>query len=78
MADPREKNENNAAGRYYVDSSCIDCDLCRESAPRLFAREEDECYSYVLRQPETEQEIQLCHSILEACPVEAIGDDGEE
>ena len=51
MADPQKSVPENVAGRYYVDRTCIDCDLCRETAPANFVRNDDEGYSYVLRQP---------------------------
>ena len=57
---------------------CIDCDLCRETAPKNFTREEDEGYSYVFKQPETDEEVEQCVEAMEGCPVEAIGDDGED
>lgn len=76
MADVEDKNPENVAGKYYVDSQCIDCDLCRETAPSNFAREEDEGYSYVFKQPTTTEEIELCNEAIEGCPVEAIGEDG--
>lgn len=77
MADKDDKTEGNAPGKYYVDSNCIDCDLCRETAPEIFARNDDEGFSYVIRQPQTDEETELCNEALEGCPVEAIGDDGE-
>ncbi len=77
MADLEDKNPENVAGKFYVDSQCIDCDLCRETAPANFTREEDEGYSYLFKQPETEEETELCIEAMEGCPVEAIGDDGE-
>ncbi len=77
MADPNEKNEKNVPGKFYVDSSCIDCDLCRESAPDFFARDDDEGVSYVKKQPGTDDEVTTCTEALEGCPVQAIGDDGE-
>jgi len=76
MADYGDKNLENVAGKYYVDSNCIDCDLCREHASDNFTREEDEGYSYVYKQPETEAEEESCLEALEGCPVEAIGNDG--
>jgi len=76
MADNTDKVESNVDGQFYVDSNCIDCDLCRQTAPDNFDRNEDEGYSYVKKQPETEEEEQLCRDALEECPVEAIGDDG--
>ncbi len=78
MADLEDKNPENIGGKFYVDSQCIDCDLCRETAPANFTREEDEGYSYVFKQPTTQEETDLCIEAMEGCPVEAIGEDGEE
>ncbi len=77
MADPTVKVEGSVDGKYYVDTNCIDCDVCRETAPANFAGNEDEGFSYVCKQPENEEEEALCQEAMEACPVEAIGDDGE-
>jgi len=77
MAEVEDKNPENVDGKIYVDSQCIDCDLCRETAPANFERDEEEGYSYVFKQPETEEELELCVEAMEGCPVEAIGDDGE-
>ncbi len=76
MADVDDKLEDNVAGKYYVDSSCIDCDVCRTTAPNNFAANEDEGYSYVSKQPENDDEIAQVDEAIESCPVEAIGDDG--
>ena len=76
MADRDDKNPENVDGKFYVDSQCIDCDLCRETAPANFTREEDEGYSYVFKQPENDEEVQQCVEAMEGCPVEAIGEDG--
>ena len=76
MADKEEKWAENVDGKFYVDEQCIDCDLCRETAPDNFTREEDGGYSYVYKQPENNQELELCIEAMEGCPVEAIGDDG--
>ena len=78
MADCNDKLPDNVPGKYYVDSNCIDCDVCRTTAPNNFAANEDEGYSYVSKQPENEEEEALCQQAMEECPVEAIGDDGEE
>tara|TARA_A100000171_G_C2060234_1_gene109588 strand:+ start:403 stop:636 length:234 start_codon:yes stop_codon:yes gene_type:complete len=77
MADIEDKWEENVKGKFYVDEQCIDCDLCREVAPDNFTRYEDGGYSYVYKQPENEEELELCIEAMEGCPVEAIGDDGE-
>ena len=76
MADIADKVPENAPGRYYVDDQCIDCDVCRDTSPSNFTREDDNGYSYVYKQPETPEEAELCEEALMACPVEAIGDDG--
>ena len=67
----------NVGGKFYVDQQCIDCDLCRETAPNFFTRHDEGGYSFVHKQPTTEEDIALCMEALEGCPVEAIGNDGE-
>jgi ferredoxin len=76
MPDLNAKTPENVAGRYYVDHTCIDCDVCRDIAPDNFTRSEDGGYSFVYRQPRTPAEESLCREALECCPVEAIGNDG--
>jgi ferredoxin len=44
MADTANKYPENVAGKYYVDNQCIDCDLCRETAPDNFKRNDDGGY----------------------------------
>lgn len=78
MAEYEDRYEENAAGRFYVDDMCIDCDQCRQDAPDFFAREENGGYSYVTKQPVTAEEIRLCEDAVADCPVEAIGSDGSE
>lgn len=76
MADRTQKHDGNVTGALYVDQECIDCDLCREVAPENFERNEDGGFSYVYKQPESDDEREQCREALENCPVEAIGDDG--
>ncbi|MEK7486791.1 MAG: ferredoxin [Planctomycetota bacterium] len=78
MADRLNKVPDNISGRFYVDDQCIDCDLCRETAPKNFRQQEDEGYSFVYKQPGTEEEEQQCVEAMDNCPVEAIGKDGDE
>ena len=40
MADKTKKYPDNVPGKFYVDDQCIDCDLCRETAPDHFTRNE--------------------------------------
>lgn len=76
MADPNDRVPGQAQGRYYVDTQCIDCDLCRETAPANFKRNDDGGHSFVYKQPESPEEEALCKEAMEGCPVEAIGSDG--
>jgi len=77
MADLNDKVHGQAPGRYYVDTQCIDCDLCRETAPENFTRNEEAGFSYVSKQPETPEEETLTKDALDNCPVEAIGSNGD-
>ena len=77
MADFANRHPENISGKFFVDDQCIDCDLCRETAPANFTRQEDGGYSYVFKQPENEEEMELCIQAMEGCPVEAIGNDGQ-
>lgn len=76
MADKSAKFDQNVNGAFYVDDQCIACDACVMEAPRFFAMNDDEGHAYVKLQPQTEEEKQECLDALEACPVEAIGQDG--
>ncbi|HEX7652920.1 MAG TPA: ferredoxin [Verrucomicrobiae bacterium] len=71
------KNAENVPGRYYVDSSCIDCDMCRDLAPDIFARHENGAYSYIQRQPATAEEVKMVDEAIACCATESIGDNGE-
>lgn len=76
MADRTHKPPENVKGRFYVDSTCIDCDLCRETAPETFRRNDEEGHSYVYHQPGDPAQEAAARAALDECPVEAIGDDG--
>jgi ferredoxin len=76
MADRNDRVPENVAGRFYVDVTCIDCDLCREAAPSNFKRNDARHRSFVFHQPEGAMEEAACSAALEECPVEAIGRDG--
>jgi len=76
MADVANKYPENVAGQFYVDNQCIDCDLCRETAPDNFKRNDDGGYSFVYKQPGSPEEAARCKEAKEGCPVEAIGDNG--
>src|SRR5690242_4968946 len=61
----------NVPGDFFVDSTCIDCDACRQIAPETFA--EDGEYSVVYQQPQNEDEIKRALMALVACPTGSIG-----
>ncbi len=77
MAITSDRLTQNALGRFYVDSSCIDCDLCRSTAPAFFTRDDQIGFSIVHRQPITPEEIALAEEAKDGCPTASIGDDGE-
>lgn len=76
MAEIQDKLPENVGGKFYVDSQCIDCDVCRDTSPTNFTRDDENGYSFVYKQPQTQEELELCEEARDACPVEAIGDDG--
>ncbi|MEO6181869.1 MAG: ferredoxin [Verrucomicrobiota bacterium] len=76
MADKNLKHSENVPGKYYVDNTCIDCDLCREVAPQFFKRNEEGGHSYVWRQPVTTAEVCVAEEARASCPTETIGNDG--
>lgn len=77
MATVSDRLPYNVTGRFYVDSSCIDCDQCRVVAPEHFSRNEDTGTSFVSKQPVTEEEIAKCKEAIDSCATASIGDDGE-
>lgn len=62
----------NAAGDFFVDSTCIDCDACRQIAPEVFHDVGGQ--SAVLRQPQSDAELLRAQMALLACPTSSIGD----
>src|SRR6476660_6282292 len=77
MADVANRYPDNTPGKFYVDNQCIDCDLCRETAPNNFKRNDDGGFSFVYKQAETPEEEAQCKEAMEGCPVEAIGNNGD-
>jgi glyoxylase-like metal-dependent hydrolase (beta-lactamase superfamily II)/ferredoxin len=71
MAELSKKLTGNAPGEFYVDSSCIDCDLCRQIAPDIFREAGDG--SVVRRQPATSSETLRAEMALVTCPTASIG-----
>jgi ferredoxin len=76
MADRARRVPENASGPFYVDVSCVDCAVCLDLAPEVFARSGRRRVVYVANQPSTEDELDRCAEAAGACPVGAIGRDG--
>lgn len=71
MASVKKRLSENVAGQFYVDSTCINCDTCRQLAPASFLEQGD--YSSVYHQPTTVKETGEAYQALLACPVGSIG-----
>jgi len=71
MAKLQERRAENVGRDFYVDASCIDCDLCRSIAPATYGRVGEQ--SAVLRQPESAQEVFRALQALVTCPTSSIG-----
>lgn len=71
MAKISKRLSTNIEGNFFVDSTCIDCDTCRQLAPTTFEEKGD--YSAVFHQPESKHEELAAYQALIACPVGSIG-----
>ena len=71
MANVALRLPENAPGDFYVDSTCIDCDACRQIAPETFTEDGDT--SIVYHQPANDEEIKRALMALVACPTASIG-----
>ena len=71
MALPELRLPDNAVGDFFVDNTCIDCDLCRQIAPETFSSFSDQ--SIVHRQPETPEQEFAALKALVTCPTASIG-----
>jgi glyoxylase-like metal-dependent hydrolase (beta-lactamase superfamily II)/ferredoxin len=71
MAERAQSVAENVSGAFFVDSSCIDCDTCRQLAPATFADTGD--HSYVRTQPRDDAETRAAFRALVACPTTSIG-----
>jgi glyoxylase-like metal-dependent hydrolase (beta-lactamase superfamily II)/ferredoxin len=71
MADLKKMLPGNVDGLFFVDNTCIDCDTCRQLAPKVF--QDDGNYSVVFHQPNGEIEHRDAARALVACPTGSIG-----
>ncbi len=75
MATLTDRLPINVAGRFFVDSSCIDCDQCRAESPDFFGRDTENGTSFVKRQPLTPEEIVEVEAAVTNCATASIGDE---
>ena len=71
MADAALSIPDNVPGDYFVDSTCIDCDACRQIAPAVFRDAGNQ--SAVFHQPANDDELLASQKALIACPTSSIG-----
>jgi glyoxylase-like metal-dependent hydrolase (beta-lactamase superfamily II)/ferredoxin len=74
VADPRRIVAGNVEGEFFVDTSCIDCDTCRQLAPATFG--DDGEHAFVRAQPSSPAEVRAALRALIACPTGSIGTRG--
>jgi ferredoxin len=76
MADKSIRTKGNAAGAYFVDTTCIACSVCVSEAPDTFSMSSDGSFAFVIKQPASDEEKTDAERALDACPANAIGNDG--
>lgn len=74
MANFQDRVSENVSGEFFVDRTCIDCDTCRQLAPRVFGEGPE--HSFVLHQPNSVHERRAALHALLACPTGSIGTEG--
>ena len=76
MANPAKRVRENVPGDFFVDTTCIDCDTCRQIAPEVFAEGRDT--AYVHAQPGGITDRRNALRALLACPTGSIGDRADD
>ncbi|HEX3316305.1 MAG TPA: MBL fold metallo-hydrolase [Gemmataceae bacterium] len=76
MANLTKRLPENVPGDFFVDSTCIDCDTCRQLAPASFG--ETGAFAYVHRQPQSPGERRAALQALVSCPTGSIGCRGDD
>jgi glyoxylase-like metal-dependent hydrolase (beta-lactamase superfamily II)/ferredoxin len=71
MANIKKKLPGNIEGNFFVDSTCINCDACRQLAPEIFQEQQD--FSSVYHQPAGDPDNHHAYQAMIACPVGSIG-----
>jgi glyoxylase-like metal-dependent hydrolase (beta-lactamase superfamily II) len=76
MANRNKQVPENVPGDCFVDSTCIDCDTCRQLAPAVFAEAPD--HAFVHHQPDTAEQRHRALQALVCCPTGSIGSSGKD
>jgi glyoxylase-like metal-dependent hydrolase (beta-lactamase superfamily II)/ferredoxin len=76
MANINKRVPENVPGDFFVDSTCIDCDACRQIAPAVFREATNT--SYVHSQPANPIDRRRTLQALLTCPTGSIGCLGED
>jgi glyoxylase-like metal-dependent hydrolase (beta-lactamase superfamily II) len=71
MATREQAVPENVPGPFFVDTTCIDCDTCRQLAPATFGETAE--FSFVQLQPRDALERRAAVRALLACPTGSIG-----
>jgi glyoxylase-like metal-dependent hydrolase (beta-lactamase superfamily II)/ferredoxin len=71
MANPKKQVPENVPGDFFVDSTCIDCDACRQIAPAVFGEAAET--SFVHSQPTSTAGRRQALRALLSCPTGSIG-----
>jgi glyoxylase-like metal-dependent hydrolase (beta-lactamase superfamily II) len=71
MANPSKAVAENVPGDFFVDTTCIDCDTCRQLAPATFGEAAN--YAFVHHQPANAGELRPALQALLSCPTGSIG-----
>ncbi len=65
-----DRHPANVDGDFYVDTRCINCDASRQRAPALFGEQDGQ--SVVVRQPQTDDELEQMWLAALICPTNSI------
>jgi len=76
MANTAIRVTENVAGDFFVDSTCIDCDTCRQLAPQVFREGPD--HAFVWKQPESTADHRAALHAVVSCPTGSIGTLGND
>jgi glyoxylase-like metal-dependent hydrolase (beta-lactamase superfamily II)/ferredoxin len=76
MANLNKRVPEDVPGDFFVDTTCIDCDTCRQVAPAVFG--EGDGHAYVHHQPAALADRRQALQALVCCPTGSIGCLGDD